>query len=85
LIIDDNTFMRSILKNVLNSLDAHYFREASDGAEALKILQSGFPPDIAIIDWEMKPLDGIELVQTIRTSPDSENPYLTIIMLSGHS
>ena len=52
LIVDDNAFMRSIVKNVLNSLDAHYFREAADGAEALKILQGGFTPDIAILDWE---------------------------------
>ncbi|MBT3766772.1 MAG: response regulator [Rhodospirillaceae bacterium] len=85
LIVDDNAFMRSIVKNVLNSLDARYFREAADGAEALKILQSGFTPDIAIVDWEMKPLDGIELVQMIRTAPDSANPFLPIIMLSGHS
>lgn len=84
LIVDDNAFMRSIVKSVLNSLDARYFREATNGAEALKVLQ-GFEPDIAIVDWEMQPLNGIELVKMIRTGADSLNPFLPIIMLSGHS
>jgi two-component system, chemotaxis family, chemotaxis protein CheY len=84
LIVDDNTFMRSIVKHVLGSLEARHFREATDGAEALKVLQS-FTPDIAIIDWEMEPLNGLELAQMIRTASDSVNPYMPIIMLSGHS
>jgi PleD family two-component response regulator len=58
LIVDDNTFMRSIVKHVLGSLEARHFREATDGAEALKVLQS-FTPDIAIIDWEMEPLKDL--------------------------
>jgi CheY-like chemotaxis protein len=44
--------MRSIVKHVLGSLETRHFREATDGAEALKVLQS-FTPDIAIIDWEI--------------------------------
>lgn len=64
LIVDDNAFMRSIVKGFLNSLDARYFCEATDGAEALKVLQ-GFEPDIAIVDWEMQPLNGIDLVKMI--------------------
>jgi PleD family two-component response regulator len=58
LIVDDNTFMRSIVKRVLGSLEARHFRESTDGAEALKVLQS-FTPDIAIIDWEMEPLKDL--------------------------
>jgi len=64
LIVGDNAFMRSIVKGFLNSLDARYFCKATDGDKALKVLQ-GFEPDIAIVDWEMQPLNGIELVKMI--------------------
>lgn len=84
LIVDDNAFMRTILRRVLNALEVGKVRDASDGAEALKVMQT-FQPDIGIVDWEMEPLDGLEFVKLIRTGSDSPNPYLPIIMLSGHS
>ena len=43
------------------------------------------PIDLAIVDWFMEPLDGIELVRGIRAGRNGPNPYLPIIMLTGHS
>lgn len=84
LIVDDNIFMRSIVKYALGSLGVQHFREATDGIEALRVLQS-FTPDIAIIDWEMAPLNGLKLVRIIRTESEDENQYMPIIMLSSYS
>ena len=39
----------------------------------------------AIVDFNMMPLDGIEFTRLVRTSPDTANPYLPIIMMTGHS
>lgn len=84
LIVDDNAFMRTIVRRVLAALDAEHIREAANGAAALKIMQT-YQPDIAIVDWEMQPLDGLEFTRMVRTADDSSNPFLPIIMLSGHS
>jgi two-component system, chemotaxis family, chemotaxis protein CheY len=84
LIVDDNTFMRTIIRRILTTLGAHDVREAPDGADALRIL-STWHADIMIVDWEMQPLDGVELTRMIRTAGDSTNPFLPIIMLTGYS
>jgi len=84
LIIDDNAFMRMIVKRILATMDAKTVKEAEDGADALKILQT-YSPDIIITDWVMDPIDGIELTRMIRTAHDSKNPFVPIIMLTAHS
>lgn len=83
LIVEDNEFMRSIIRQVLFALGARDVREASDGSAALVRLQV-FKPDIILLDWEMAPLDGVEFTKIVRTSPDSVNPFVPIIMISGY-
>ena len=84
LIVDDNAFMRNIIRRVLSALHAEQVREASDGEDALQIMQT-FVPDIIILDWEMKPMDGLEFTRKVRLSRDSPNVFTPIIMVSGHS
>lgn len=84
LVVEDNNFMRTIVRRVLNALGAHDVKEAVDGAEAMKLLQT-YQPDICIVDWEMTPLDGIDFARMIRLGEDSPNPFMPLIMLSGHS
>jgi DNA-binding response OmpR family regulator len=84
LVIEDNTFMRTLIMNVLKALGAGEVRTSSNGAAGLRELQD-YPADIAIVDWEMQPVNGIEFVKTVRTGDDSPNIYLPIIMLTGYS
>ena len=84
LVVDDNAFMRTIVKRILASLDAKEVREAEDGADALKVLQT-YAPDIIITDWVMDPIDGIEMSSMIRTNDDSRNAFVPIIMLTAHA
>lgn len=84
LIVDDNTFMRELLHNLLHHFDVRVIREASDGAEALETLQ-GWSPDIILLDWEMKPFDGIEFTRMVRASTLDNQRFIPIIMVSGHS
>ncbi|NQU59373.1 MAG: response regulator [Rhodospirillales bacterium] len=84
LIVEDNKFMQTVVRRVLSSLGAKDVRECTDGADALKILQT-FPADIVITDWAMEPIDGIELTRMIRNAPDSLDPYVPIIMLTAYS
>jgi len=84
LVVDDNKFMRNILKGLLHSFGARQVLEADDGASALKELQAS-AVDIVITDLMMDPLDGFDLTRLIRTSEDSRNPYVPIITISGHT
>ncbi len=84
LIVEDNAFMRAVLFQALKALGAGEVRMASNGADGLKELQD-YQADIAIVDWEMQPVNGIEFVKTVRRSDDSPNPFLPIIMLTGYS
>ncbi|MCW8916521.1 MAG: response regulator [Magnetovibrio sp.] len=84
LIVDDNSFMRTVIRRILATLGVTNVREAGDGAEALKILQT-WPADIVLLDWEMTPFNGIEFTQMVRGSDDITNPFMPIIMITGYS
>ncbi|MDP1632466.1 MAG: response regulator [Caulobacter sp.] len=82
LLVDDNQHMRAIISAVLKGVGILNVREAADGAEALQVLRDG-PIDIAIIDFHMTPIDGVQFTSMVRNSADSTNPYLPIIMMTG--
>lgn len=84
LLVDDNPHMRTIASAVLKSAGIKKVVEASDGAQALEMLRE-HAIDLAIVDYNMFPLDGVEFTRLVRNSPDSANPYLPIIMMTGHS
>lgn len=84
LLVDDNQNMRAIAAAVLHSADIREVREATDGAAAYEILRQ-HPIDVAIIDFNMAPMDGVAFTRLVRTDPHSPNIYLPIIMMSGHS
>jgi CheY-like chemotaxis protein len=76
--------MRRILRTLLHSFGAREVYEAEDGATALE-MYSHYVPDIVIADWAMPIFDGLELAQMIRQPGANANPYVPIIMLTGHS
>lgn len=86
LIIDENSNMRLIVKQILRSfgVKVELMKEASDGADAFTMLKA-FYADIVVTSWMMSPIDGVEFTKLLRTSKDSPNPVLPVIMLSGHT
>lgn len=84
LLADDNPNMRAIVSAMLKSVGVGRVREVDDGAAALEALRAS-PADMAIVDFRMLPVDGVTFTQLIRTAEDSPNPYLPIIMMTGHS
>ncbi|MBF0561264.1 MAG: response regulator [Alphaproteobacteria bacterium] len=84
LIVDDNKHMRALVKTILHALGTKNVADAADGADAFKELRC-FPADIIICDWNMSPLDGMDFVRLVRTGKDSPNPFVPIIMLTGHT
>lgn len=84
LIMDDNAYMRRVFKALLHGFGAREVIEAEDGASGLELFMN-FAPDIVIVDWEMPILDGLEVTRLIRQPATSVNPFVPIIMITGHS
>ena len=63
LIVDDNFLMRGMTRNFLQDL-ADEIRECEDGSEALSAFEK-FLPDLVLMDWEMKKMDGIAATKEI--------------------
>ena len=84
LVVDDNQHMRSLVRTILESLGVSQIVEAREGAHALeKMGQTQI--DLLIIDWNMEPMDGLSLTRHLRTSAESPDQFVPVIMLSGHT
>lgn len=84
IVIDDNTYMRRVFKALLHGFGAREVLEAEDGAAGLEAFMT-YAPDVVILDWEMPILDGLEVTRMIRQPTTSVNPFVPIIMVTGHS
>ena len=84
LVVDYNAHMRAIVSAILKSAGVAHIREASHGGLALLILKD-FAPDVAIVDFQMAPMDGLEFTKRVRDAATSPNPYLPIIMMTGYA
>lgn len=83
LVVDDSQHMRLLLKSMLRALGVAMVYAVASADEATGSLRT-FLPDILLVDWMMEGMNGIELAQYIRRSEDSLNPYMPIIMVTGH-
>jgi len=86
LIVDDNAFMRRLLRELLWAIDCtldniHF---ASDGRDALQVLRD-YPIDIVICDINMRPMNGKEFTAYVRTAAASPAPHVPIIICTGHA
>jgi EAL domain-containing protein (putative c-di-GMP-specific phosphodiesterase class I) len=80
LVVEDNDFQRRWLTAMLDNLGATKILEASNGVEALRLLQDrGQGIDICFIDLKLPEMDGLEL---IRHMARSENP-VSIVLASA--
>ena len=84
LIVEDNLHFRTLMRTILQALGVEIVEEARDGAEAMEVLAS-FDADLAIIDWKMDGVDGVECVRRIRNGEDNVNKFLPIIMVTGYT
>jgi two-component system, chemotaxis family, chemotaxis protein CheY len=83
LVVDDNQYMRKMIRNLLVNCGIKDIYEAGDGISALDTIRT-VGPDVVILDWEMPLLNGAELVRIVRSPGVFPVPDVPIIMLSGH-
>ena len=83
LLVDDNLYMRKLVRNLLVNVGIKKIFEASDGIAGLEAIRT-VQPDLVILDWEMPLLNGPELVRIVRSPGVFPMPDVPIIMLSAH-
>lgn len=84
LIVDDNAYMIHIVETILRGFGAVKLFDARDATEAFHRLRHD-SIDIVICDYMMEVLDGIEFTKLVRTSSDSGNRLVPILMLTAHT
>ena len=80
LVVDDNHHNREILKEMLASQNLETTL-VSNGVEAIDILEKNKDFDLAIIDYHMPYLDGLELIKHIREVLDLDKEQLPLLLL----
>jgi two-component system chemotaxis response regulator CheY len=84
LIVDDNHHMINIVKTIIRGFGVKDFFDAADTESAFEMFRAE-TIDLIVTDYAMAPNDGCEFVRLVRTSDDSPNPYVPIIMLTAYS
>jgi CheY-like chemotaxis protein len=82
MVVDDNVHMRKLVVTIVQAFGATQVAEAVDCDQAWKLLREA-NPDVIFLDWVMEGMSGLEFAQMIRTSPQTPNPFVPIIMLTG--
>lgn len=80
LIAEDDPAFRHLLEELLPNW-GYEVLVARDGSEALRILQSENAPKLAILDWKMPEMEGVDVCRAIRAV--GEESYTYIILLTS--
>ncbi len=86
LVVDDSTTMRRILRRTVGGMGFAVY-EASNGQEALELLlEIPTVPDVALVDWNMPVMDGLELIRRVRKIPPLRDMCMMMVTTeSEHS
>ncbi len=82
LVVDDNPHVRQIVREVLaaSGMDV---RECADGGAALNLLKQ-WRADIALVDYEMHPVNGAQFTREVRQSRIPGLRDMAVLMMTAH-
>ena len=79
LVVDDYKTMVRIIQNLLKQLGFNNLDEAANGQEALQKLKLHNHYGLVISDWNMEPMTGYELLQSVRADADLKStPFIMV-------
>lgn len=84
LVVEDTQPMQKLLISVLEALNIKNVMSCANGQDAFRIFCQ-YNHDIILSDWQMSPMDGIELTRMIRRHHLSPNRMVPIILITGYS
>ena len=81
---EDSDYYRRLIVTNLKAMGVGTTEEATNGEDAFE-LQQRRSVDLALVDWVMEPMDGLELTRKVRRDPRSADRELPIIMITAHT
>jgi two-component system chemotaxis response regulator CheY len=79
LVVDDSRAMRAILGKQLRQL-GYEVLEAEHGEQALeRIAACAVPPALALVDWNMPRMNGIDFIKAVRNRRDLDAMRLMMV------
>ena len=78
LIAEDDLTSRTILSSMVEKWDFEPI-EVDNGKRALEDLIKEDAPTLALLDWSMPEMDGLEVIQNIRCRANFEQPYIIFV------
>ncbi|MBV6631694.1 MAG: response regulator [Alphaproteobacteria bacterium] len=94
LVVDDSEFMRDLMSQIFEELGCKHVIGVEDGQQAINEInltvddeQGGDDKlfDAVFSDWAMEPMDGLRLLQWVRSHPNPEIRFMPFIMVSAYS
>jgi DNA-binding response OmpR family regulator len=82
LVIDDDHYMRKVVRSLLQANGIRTFYDAQDGATGLEAIIS-LNPDVVILDWDLPDINGAEFMRIVRSPLTFPAPAVPVIMLTG--
>jgi len=82
LIAEDDLTSRMVLGSVLKK-SGYDVVEAVNGAEAWEIMKHDDAPRLAILDWMMPEMDGLDVLHKIRNIQSDNPPYIIMLTAKG--
>lgn len=84
MVVDDNRFMVTILRSLLETMGVKAVRGVDKGANIFVIMKE-WQPDIMIIDQIMTPKSGLELIREIRETVTDRQRFIPMVLLTAHA
>lgn len=82
LVIDDSRTMRRILRSIVEQF-GYEVEEAENGKEALEVLEQLGQIELALVDWNMPVMNGLEFVKNMRAS--GKHPETKLMMVTSET
>jgi two-component system, NarL family, invasion response regulator UvrY len=79
ILADDHLLLRDALQNLINSFEEfQIIATASNGKELIRLIESGYKPDLILLDLNMPQMDGFETAEWIF----QHHPELKVLILT---
>lgn len=84
LVVDDNAYMVTIIRTLLDSMGIKTVHGLSSGDHLLPVMRE-WQPDILIVDHFMEPKNGLQLIREIRETVQDRQRFIPIILITSYA
>lgn len=82
LVIDDSRAMRMLIGDALRGI-GYSVDEAENGSAAIFRLDDGVSRDVALVDWNMPVMNGLDFIRTVRS--DSRFRHMRLLVITSET